>query len=89
MTEPKLRKVYAPSFKDRIAQMWVCSHLIPLMEKRFIDDTYANRKGKGTYAAIEKSQKLMRQPKLQWAMSLDIYSYFNQIDESLLLNKIE
>lgn len=63
ITEPKLREIYAPSFKDRIVQMWVCSHLTPLMEKRFIDDTYANRKGKGTYAAIEKSQKLMRQPK--------------------------
>ncbi|WP_253825037.1 RNA-directed DNA polymerase [Vibrio chagasii] len=89
ITEPKLREIYAPSFKDRIVQMWVCSHLTPLMENRFIDDTYANRKGKGTYAAIEKSQKLMRQPKHQWALSLDIYSYFNQIDKTLLLNKIE
>lgn len=89
VTEPKLREIYAPSFKDRIVQMWICTHLTPLMENRFIDDTYANRKGKGTYAAIEKTQKLMRQPKHQWGLSLDIYSYFNHIDKTLLLDKIE
>ena len=51
------------------------------MENSFIDDTYANHKSKETYAAIEKTQKLMRQPKHQWGLSLDIYSYFNHIDK--------
>ena len=52
-----------PAFRDRIAQMWVALQLAPIMEKQFIDDTYANRKGKGTLAAIAKVQKLMRQPR--------------------------
>ncbi|MDP2491569.1 hypothetical protein Q8W38_19655 [Vibrio splendidus] len=31
ITEPKLRDIYAPSFKDRIVKMWVCYHLTPLI----------------------------------------------------------
>ncbi|MCC2525798.1 RNA-directed DNA polymerase [Vibrio coralliilyticus] len=89
VTEPKLREIYAPSFQDRIAQMWVVSQLTAAMEKRMIDDTYANRKGKGSLAAITKTQKLMRQPKHKWGMQLDIYSYFNHIDKAILLKHLE
>lgn len=60
ITEPKLREIYAPAFRDRIAQMWIALQMAPIMENQFIDDTYANRKGKGTLAAIAKVQKLMR-----------------------------
>lgn len=89
VTEPKLREIYAPSFSDRIAQMWVVNQLTPTMEKQMIDDTYANRKGKGSLAAIMKAQKLMRQPKHTWGMQLDIYSYFNHIDKRILITQLD
>ena len=88
ITEPKLREIYAPAFRDRIAQMWVALQLAPIMEKQFIDDTYANRKGKGTLAAIAKVQKLMRQPRHTWGLQLDIYSYFNSINKRELLAQL-
>ncbi|MCG9661369.1 RNA-dependent DNA polymerase, partial [Vibrio mediterranei] len=77
VTEPKLREIYAPAFRDRIVQMWIALQLASLMENKFIDDTYANRKRKGTLAAIAKTQKLMRQPKHTWGLQFDIYNYFN------------
>ncbi|WP_348224459.1 RNA-directed DNA polymerase [Vibrio parahaemolyticus] len=88
VTEPKLREIYAPAFRDRIVQIWVAKQLTPLMERRFIDDTYANRKNKGTFKAIDKAQKLMRRPKHQWGLQLDIYSYFNCINKDILLKSL-
>ncbi|EOI6422988.1 reverse transcriptase domain-containing protein, partial [Vibrio cholerae] len=88
ITEPKLREIYAPAFRDRIAQMWIALQLAPIMENQFIDDTYANRKGKGTLAAIAKVQKLMRQPRHTWGLQLDIYSYFNSINKRELLTQL-
>ncbi len=88
ITEPKIREIYAPAFRDRIAQMWVALQLVPIMENIFIDDTYANRKGKGTLVAIAKAQKLMRQPRHSWGLQLDIYSYFNSINKRELLTQL-
>lgn len=88
ITDPKLREVYAPDFRDRIAQMWVALQFTPLMEKRFINDTYANRKGKGTLAAVAKAQKYMRQPRHSWGLQLDVYSYFNCINKTTLISQL-
>ncbi|WP_272907687.1 reverse transcriptase domain-containing protein [Vibrio parahaemolyticus] len=68
--------------------MWIALQLVPIMENQFIDDTYANRKGKGTLAAIAKVQKLMRQPRHTWGLQLDIYSYFNSINKRELLTQL-
>ncbi|MCR9570956.1 RNA-directed DNA polymerase [Vibrio alginolyticus] len=88
VTEPKLREIYAPAFRDHIVQLWVTKQLTLLMERRFIDDTYANRKNKGTFKAIDKAQKLMRKPTHQWGLQLDIYSYFNNINKDILLKSL-
>lgn len=54
VTEPKLREIFAPAFADRIVHHWLVSQIEPWWNKRFIDDSYANRQGKGTQAAIER-----------------------------------
>lgn len=79
VSEPKLREIFAPAFADRIVQQWLVNHIEPTLEKRFIDDTYACRKGKGALAAIEKVQRHMRQPHHHYFLQLDIHSYFNSI----------
>ncbi|MFM5498752.1 reverse transcriptase domain-containing protein [Aeromonas veronii] len=70
---------FCPAFADRIVQQWLVNHIEPTLEKRFIDDTYACRKGKGALAAIEKVQRHMRQPHHHYFLQLDIHSYFNSI----------
>ncbi|TKG06073.1 RNA-directed DNA polymerase [Vibrio sp. F13] len=86
--EPKLREIYAPNFADRIVQQWIIRHLAPLINKRLIDDTYANRKGKGAHAAIDKLQRLMRQPQHQYYLQLDVRSFFNHIHRPRLLTQV-
>ena len=47
-------------------------HIEPWFDARFIDDSYANRKGKDTQAAILRLQHFMRQPGHRWNCKIDI-----------------
>ena len=84
VTDPKLREIFAPAFADRLVQQWLVRHIEPWWDKRFIDDSFANRKGKGTHAAIGRLQHFMRQPGHRWACQLDIRAFFPSIDRRIL-----
>lgn len=46
--EPKRRLISASPFRDRVVHHALCNLIEPLFERSFIDDSYANRVGKGT-----------------------------------------
>lgn len=79
ITDPKLREIYAPAFRDRLAQSWLVYQLNPYAERVLIDDTFANRTGKGTLAAVRRVQRFMRQPGHTHYLQLDIQNFFNSI----------
>ena len=54
--DPKTRKISASDFRDRVVHHAVCNIVGPIFESRFICDTFANRKGKGTLAALNRFQ---------------------------------
>jgi RNA-directed DNA polymerase len=85
VTDPKLREIFAPAFADRLVQQWLVQHIEPWWNKRFIDDSFANRQGKGTQAAIQRLQHFMRQPGHRWYCQLDIRAFFPTIDRRILL----
>ena len=87
ISDPKLREIYAPSFRDRLAQSWLVYHLNPAVERVLIDDTFANRIGKGTLAAVQRAQHFMRQPQHSHYLQLDIQSFFNSIWLPELMNQ--
>lgn len=62
VVDPKLREIFSPAFRDRLAQQWMVAMIEPTIDKTFIDDSYANRKGKGTHKAIERLGHFMRKP---------------------------
>lgn len=84
VTDPKLREIFAPAFADRLVQQWLVRHIEPWWNQRFIDDSFANRKGKGTQAAIERLQHFMRQPGHRWYCKLDIRAFFPSVDLAIL-----
>lgn len=86
VSEPKLREIYAPSFRDRRVQCWLVHHINPYVERVLIDDTFANRKGKGTLAAVKRTQQFMRQPGHAYYLPLDSQRFFNSIPLRPLLN---
>ncbi len=52
--DPKTRRISSSHFRDRVIHHAICNVIEPIFEKRFIYDTYANRKGKGTLAALNR-----------------------------------
>jgi retron-type reverse transcriptase len=87
--EPKKRLIMALPFRDRVVQWAIYRQLFPLLDKQFIFDSYACRKGKGTHAAADRLQYWLRQtdrkPERYYYLKLDISKYFYRVDHAVLI----
>lgn len=84
--EPKLREIFAPDFADRVVEGWLVSLVEQPLSRLLIDDSFANRKGKGNFAAIQTVQRRMRQPGSTCYLQLDVRSFFHSIHRPTLLD---
>lgn len=84
--EPKRRLISAAPFRDRVVHHALCNLLEPDWERRFIYDTYANRKNKGTHRAILRASECSKQ--FQYVLQCDIEQFFPSIDHEILRGKI-
>jgi len=91
--DPKRRDITAPPFADRIVHHALVRVVEPLFERRFIHDSYACRVGKGTHAAVQRTQQFLRRAKRNWGDGIyvihaDVKSYFASIDHGVALGPI-
>lgn len=91
--EPKERLIMAPPFCDRIVHHAIVNIIEPLLEKKFIFDSYACRVGKGIHRAAYRSMYFLRCAKRMWGKSYilkaDISKYFPSIDSNVLVGIIK
>lgn len=80
--EPKRRKISAAPFRDRVVHHALIMVLEPIWERKFIYDSYANRKGKGTHAALDRCTHYMRRYK--YVLQCDVQQFFPAIDHQVL-----
>ena len=85
--DPKPRLVSAASYTDRVVHHALCNIVEPHFERRFIFDSYACRKGKGTLAALLRAHQFCR--RFPWVLKLDIQKYFPSIDHQILFDEIQ
>ncbi len=83
----KARMISAAPFRDRIVHHAFCNIVEPIFEKTFIHDSYANRVGKGTHAAVRRYQHFARNNK--YVLKCDIRKFFPSIDHQILLQKLQ
>lgn len=90
VTETKRRVIEAPAFRDRIVHHAIVRVLEPLYEKKFISDSYSCRKGKGTHAAADRMQALIRKVCAKWekpyVLKCDIAKFFHSVDHGVLMS---
>jgi hypothetical protein len=79
----KERVVSEASFRDRIVHHSLVAALEPVFEDRFIETSYACRKGKGTDAALARAQEEAR--RCHYFLKLDVSKYFDSIRHDVLL----
>ena len=86
ITDPKERVVAAAPFRDRVVHHALVRVIEPLFEPRFIEDSHACRKGKGTHAGMRRALEFAK--RFPWAMKCDIRRYFASIDHGVLRARI-
>ena len=84
--DPKQRTICAASFDERVLHHAIMNVCNPYFERQFISDTYATRKGKGQYAALERAFKAFG--KYDCVLKLDFRKYFDSIPHALLKRRL-
>lgn len=85
--DPKVRTVAAAPFRDRVVHHALVRVLEPIFENRFIEDSFACRKGKGTHAAMRRAHRFAK--RYRYALKCDIAKYFPSMDHGILTEQIE
>ncbi len=80
--DPKPRLISAAPFRDRVVHHALCRVVEPIFDRRFIFDTYACRKGKGTHAAIDRAQEFGGE--YPYVLKCDIEHFFPRMDHQIL-----
>jgi len=80
--EPARRLISAAPFRDRVVHHALYAVIAPLFERGFIHDSYANRVGKGTHAAVERYERFRN--RYRFVLRCDIYQFFPAIDHDIL-----
>jgi RNA-directed DNA polymerase len=85
--DPKRRLISAASFKDRVVHHALCNVIEPIFERKFIDDSYANRKDKGNHKALDRCTQFLR--RYESVVAFDIQQFFPSIDHAILLDILQ
>jgi retron-type reverse transcriptase len=80
--DPKPRLISAAPYRDRVVHHALCNIIVPLIEKSFITDTYANRVGYGTHRALKRFIQFARSSR--YVLQCDLRKYFPSIDHEIL-----
>ena len=84
--ERKPRLISVAPFRDRVVHHAVMNVLEPLLDQRFIPDSYACRKDKGVHRAVDRYQQFARNN--AYVLKLDIRRYFPTIDRAILKRQL-
>jgi retron-type reverse transcriptase len=84
--EPKPRIIAAAPYLDRVIHHALCNIIIPIFERSFIRDSYANRSGYGTHRALQRFTKFARSSR--YVLQCDVQKYFPSIDLQILKSLI-
>lgn len=82
-----MRKLGIPTVGDRIAQTVVATHLRPNTESQFHPDSYGYRPGRDAHQAIAQARQ--RCWRYEWALELDIRSFFDSLDHTLAMRAVQ
>jgi RNA-directed DNA polymerase len=98
VNDSKKRVIKAAPFKDRIIHHALCNIIEPIFDKKFIYDSYACRKGKGSHKAIKRFRQFLKIIKTKnnlenynniYCLKCDIVKYFQSVDKTTLIKLIK
>ncbi len=84
--ERKPRIIAAAPFRDRVVHHAVMHCIEPPLDRTFISNSYACRRGKGVHAAVDRYQAWAQT--YRYVLKMDVRQYFPSIDHDLLKEKL-
>jgi RNA-directed DNA polymerase len=84
--DPKERVISAAPFRERVLQHAIMNICHDCFDRTLIDTTYATRKGKGLYAALDKAVEAASHYK--YLVKLDYRKHFDSIDHEVLKQRL-
>jgi len=82
IVEPKKRMISAAPYRDRVVHHALCNIIVPIFERTFTRDSFANREGFGTHRALRRFTEFARSSR--YVLQCDIKKYFPSIDHEIL-----
>lgn len=89
VTRPKIREVFAATFRDRIVHYLLITKIGDLFEEYFIQDTYNCRTDKGTLYGHLRAFQFAQEYSDGCVLSCDISSFFMSIVKDILADRLE
>ncbi len=91
--KPVKREIFAADFRDRVVQHYLINKIEPILEKQFIYDSYACRRGKGSLFGVRRVDRFIRSCSRNYArdayvLKLDISGFFMNINKKLLADTL-
>jgi retron-type reverse transcriptase len=84
--DPKERTICAAPFAERVVHHAIMNICDTYFERHQLPASYACRRGKGVFAALEKASEY--QKKYGWYLKLDVRKYFDNINHEILYNQL-
>jgi len=84
--EPKKREICASAFREQVLHHALMNRCHYYFERGQIFDSYASRRGKGTYAALDRAKQFNRQH--IWYLKLDVRKFFASISHDILKSQL-
>jgi len=85
-TDGKKRKLGIPTVQDRTAQMVIREDFEAKVNKHFSKSSFGYRSNKSAHQAIKQCRENCM--KMDWAIGLDIKSFFDEIDHDLMMKSL-
>ncbi len=84
--EPKERQICASAFREQVLHHALMNICHPYFEKSLSFDSYASRKNKGTYAAIERAKRNTQ--RYTFFLKLDVRKFFESVHHDVLKDQL-
>lgn len=84
--DPKEREICASAIREQVLHHAIMNICHPFFERKQIDDSYACRKGKGTYAALARAKFFTK--KNDFFLKLDVLKFFASIHHEVLKQQL-
>lgn len=94
ISDPKPRSIHKATVRDRLLHYAIYRILYPIIDRRFIYDSYSCRYGKGTHKAVESFNQFAykvskNNRRTCWVLKCDIKKFFASIDQKILIEIVK